>query len=117
PGWYIGKKNRVAGTTIFDIGLSDAQIRQVRHDVENDGRKTPMYRDFANVRNKPIIFIHLLTLTNGDENILDNVPALSISFPNSKEFRTVRYVVGPVWLKQFEQDQYDSVEEEDDYDL
>lgn len=117
PGWYIGKKNRVAGTTIFDIGLSDAQIRQVRHNVENDGRKTPMYRDFANVRNKPIIFIHLLTLTNGDENILDNVPALSISFPNSKEFRTVRYVVGPVWLKQFEQDQYDSTDEEDDYDL
>jgi len=119
-GWYVGNKQKVSGNSMFHIGLSSEQKQKAQKFADESGRKDPIYRDYTNARGKPLLMLHLLNLVDKEKDsqlIAASVPALSISFPNSVEFRTVNYVVGKVWLKQFEQNQFDSATEEDDYDL
>ncbi|MBK8025132.1 MAG: hypothetical protein IPK19_27945 [Chloroflexi bacterium] len=60
---------------------------------------------------------HLLGLREENQPpFVTNVPALSISFPNSSVIKTVDYIVGPVWLKQLQEGQPELQEEEDDLD-
>lgn len=121
-GWHVGNKNRFSGNSMFAIGLTEAQINTaMNYATEADSkRKSPIYSDYTNARGKPLLMLHLLNLVDKvaetKQPVINLAPAISISFPNSKEFRTVEYVVGPVWLKQFEQAGYGS-EDEDDYDL
>lgn len=119
PGWHVGNKSRFSGNSMFLIGLDKAQLQEAQVQAVDDGRKTPIYRDYTNARGKPLLMLHILNLVDKkDDNkaMMSIVPAISVSFPNLSEFRTVEYVVGPVWLKQFEQDQYDTADDEDDYD-
>ncbi|SFK64847.1 Type III restriction enzyme, res subunit [Nitrosomonas aestuarii] len=119
PGWYTGNKQRFSGNSMFAIGLDDDQKEYAQKLAEDADRKNPIFSDFTNARTKPILMFHLLDLIdkkNNEEVILKRAPALSVSFPNSTDFRTVDYTVGPVWLKQFEQERCDSPGEEDDYD-
>lgn len=106
---------------MFRIGLSDAQLHEAQAlavSISDGKRKNPIYSDYTNVRGKPILLLHLLNLVDKDKNVvLKLAPAFSVSFPNSDDVRTVEYIVNPVWLRQFEENQYDSPDEEDDYDL
>lgn len=120
PGWHVGNKNRFSGNSMFAIGLSDSQLQMAQTQADEAGRKNPIFSDYTNARGRPLLMLHILNLidkSKDGESIISLAPAISVSFPNSREFRTVEYVVGPVWLKQFEQDHYDSPDEEDDYDL
>lgn len=120
PGWYVGNKNKVSGNSMFDIGLTDEQVQTAFANATEANRKKPIYSDYTNARGKPLLMLHLLDLVDKQANdtiLMSNVPALSISFPNSSTLRTVEYVVSPVWLKLFDRDQYDSILDEDDYDL
>ena len=120
-GWYVGNKQKVSGTGIQKIGLSEDQIELAKKYAEqSEVRKEPNDNDYSNARNRPLLMIHILDLIDkkkANQLILKNVPAIGISFPNTAEFRTVGYTVGPVWLKQFKEENTDSPDEEDDYDL
>lgn len=119
-GWYTGNKDRFSGNSMFTIGLNETQLYEAQKLAEDLGRRNPIYQDYTNVRNKPILMLHILNLIDRDrdnEPVLSLAPALSISFPNMSELKTVEYVVGKVWLKQFEREQADAPIEEDDYEL
>ncbi|NOK57935.1 MAG: hypothetical protein GFH27_549287n239 [Chloroflexi bacterium AL-W] len=119
-GWHTGNKNRFSRNSMFEIGLDTVHIAEARKRAEDAGRKNPIFSDYTNARGKPLLMLHLLNLVDKDkdnESVISLAPALSVSFPNSDDVRTVEYVVNPVWLKQFEENQYDSPNEEDDYDL
>ncbi len=120
PGWFVGNKQKVSGTGLQAIGLNQTQLDRAERLAKEADRLKPNDNDYSNARGKPILMLHLLNLVDknkGGEGLLQNAPAIGVSFPNSGEFRTVAYVVGPVWLKQFEMECYDSVTEEEDYDL
>ncbi len=118
PGWYTGNKFRFSGNDMFKIGLDEAQLAEAQKNADESKRKKPIVSDYTNARGKPLLMLHLLNLVDKEnELVIDCAPAISVSFPNSSEFRTVEYVVGKVWLKQFEQEHFDSPDEEDDYDL
>lgn len=119
-GWHTGNKNRFSGNSMFEIGLGDDQIAEAKELARDAGRKNPIFSDYTNARGKPLLMLHLLNLVDknkDNEAVISLVPALSVSFPNSDDVRTVEYIVNPVWLRQFEENQYDSPDEEDDYDL
>ncbi len=117
-GWYTGNKDRFSGNSMFQIGLDNDQMIEATKLAMDAGRKKPIYSDYTNARGKPLLMVHLLNLVYKDkhEAIMRLVPALSVSFPNADDVRTVEYMVNQVWLKQFEENQYDSPDEEDDYD-
>jgi len=117
PGWYTGNKRRFSGNSMFGIGLSVEQVAQAWAEAYDAGRKTPIYKDYTNARKRPLLLLHLLNLTDTEKNPLAvNVPAISISFPNSGVFTTIEYIVGPVWLKQLTTEEAESQEDEDDFD-
>jgi len=119
-GWHTGNKNRFSGNSMFEIGLNNEQTAKAEELAKDAKRKNPIFSDYTNARGKPLLMLHLLNLVDknkDNEAVISLVPALSVSFPNSDDVRTVEYIVNPVWLKQFEENQYDSPDEEDDYDL
>lgn len=117
PGWYTGNKNRFSGNTMFKIGLTEAELNRAQSEAEEARRKEPIYRDYTNGRQRPILLFHLLSLREDKQSpFATNLPALSVSFPNSAIVRTVDYIVSPVWLKQMSEGQPEIQEEEDDFD-
>jgi hypothetical protein len=113
-GWFTGNKSRFSGSSMFKIGLEDDQIKQALTEAKNANREQPIYRDYTTARQKPLLLFHLLSLMEQDqEPFIHNLPALSISFPNSRIFRTVTYVVNQVWLKQLIEESAVEVEDED----
>jgi len=124
-GWYTGDKNRFSGNTMFRIGLTEPQLEQAMAEAAEAKRKEPIYRDYTNARQRPLLLFHLLSLREKGQPpqppqppFVTNIPALSINFPNSdiKVIRTVDYIVNPVWLKQLREGQPEAQEEEDDLD-
>jgi hypothetical protein len=117
PGWYTGNKNRFSGNTMFKIGLAESQLNQAQAEAQEAKRNEPIYRDYTNGRQRPILLFHLLSLRDEKQPpFATNVPAISVSFPNSAVVRTVDYIVNPVWLKQLREGQSEIEEEEDDFD-
>lgn len=115
-GWYTGNKNRFSGNTMFKIGLNETQLSRAQVEAQDAKRKEPIYRDYTNGRQKPILLFHLLSLREDEQPPFEtNIPAISISFPNSAIVRTVDYIVNPVWLKQLTDGQPEN-QEEDDFD-
>ena len=113
-GWYTGNKSRFSGNSMFNIGLSSEQIDHAKREATRFERKEPLFRDYTNIRGRPLLLIHLLRLidTYKEPQGQPPFPALSVSFPNSNVVKTVEYVVGPVWLKQIQE----MTEAEDDFD-
>ena len=60
--------------------------------------------------------VHKIKEANSEKLLLDQVPAMSISFPGSKDLITVDYVVNKVWQRQLQEESFDDPDEEDDYD-
>lgn len=120
PGWYVGNKQRFSDNKMFSIGLGEKALSKAQEFADMAGRQRPIYSDYTNARQKPLLMLHLLNLVdkkNNSKEILKHVPAIGVSFPNSGEFRTAEYIVNPIWLKQFEQDRDDTAGEEEDDDL
>jgi hypothetical protein len=116
-GWYTGNKNRFSGNTMFRIGLTEAQLELALIEAQEAERKEPIYRDYTNGRQRPLLLFHLLSLREDKQPpFITNLPALSVSFPNSAVVKTVDYIVSPVWLKQLREGQPETQEEEDDFD-
>jgi Z1 domain len=120
PGWYTGNKNRFSANNMFKIGFTDEQLARASAEAKEEGRNDPskmIYRDYTNGRGKPLLLVHLLNLMDQEKVEQGRrIPAMSISFPNSKQLKTVDYIVGPVWLKQFKEGQQEIQEEEDDFE-
>lgn len=118
-GWYVGNKQKVAGTGVEGVGLESEQIEKAYDIARENKREKPTDRDFRHkdVRGKPLLMLHLLELFDqvGPERRIkaENVPALGFSFPATGLIRSVDYVVNKVWLQN---DMFDSADEEDDYD-
>lgn len=118
-GWYVGNKQKVAGTGVESVGLIDSELEKAVKIAEENGRSKPQDRDYRHkdVRGRPLLMLHLLELFDkaGDEPtvLARNVPALGFSFPATGDFRSVDCVVNKVWLQN---DMIDSPDEEDDYD-
>ena len=116
PGWYVGDKQKVSGTGVEKIGLTDEQIKAAEQEA---GSKTVTDRHYRAARQKPLLMLHLLKMvTNHDTSIeepetIKDVPAISVSFPYSSDSKPVEYVVNKVWIQK---DMFDSADEEEDYD-
>jgi hypothetical protein len=122
-GYYLGNKQRFSGASMFAIGLEkdDVDSARVLASQQVPPRKNPIHTDYTNVREKPIIMLHYLTLVDNSSDVeievIKQVPALSICFPSSSEYVTVEYVVNPVWLKQLQVEEEGEGQEEDfDYE-
>ena len=118
-GYRVGDKQRVAGTGLEKIGLSEELLRKAEENAEEHGSKVSD-RDYRAVRPRPLLMIHMLKLVkinkvkNVKESLVDLVPAYGISFPGSG-FKTVDVVVNKVWLKQYlESQENPSIIDEDD---
>lgn len=74
------------------------------------------------VRRRPLLMLHALKLVHNPnketaaQELLDQVPAIGIAFPDGDYTTTVPYVVNKVWLKQIQEEHYDNPDEDDDYD-
>lgn len=118
-GWHVGNKQRFSGNSMFKIGLDQPQLVQADQIAREAERKSPIYSDYTDARGKPILLVHLLHLMSDARSeqrdiIVEAVPALSISFPHSSEFRTVDYIVNQVWLKNFEEAVNTPADEDED---
>jgi hypothetical protein len=119
-GWWIGNKQKVAGTGVERIGLNEKEIAEAERIARENGRVKPTDRDYRHkdVRGRPLLMLHLLELFNREEDnddvLAENMPAVGFSFPATGDVRTVECVVNKVWL---ENDMIDSPDEEDDYDI
>ena len=105
---------------MFAIGLNQKQLKHAEYLAGLADRKTPIYGDYTNARGKPVLMVHLLRLKRKQDQstVVDNVPALSVNFPHlvREDDRPIECVVGKVWLRQFENERFDSPDDEDDYD-
>ena len=120
-GYYVGKKQRIAGPGQEFIGLDDDLRKKAE---ESSTRKGGM--NIADERYRlmprPLLMLHLLKLVHKikeedkEELLLNQVPALGISFPGGDYSITVDYVVNKVWLRQLQEESFDDPDEEEDYD-
>ncbi|WP_300675064.1 Z1 domain-containing protein [Desulfoluna sp.] len=120
-GWYVGNKQKVAGTGVESIGLNEGELARAQEIARENGRPNkPTDRDYRHktVRGRPLLMLHLLELFNKIEGDIDVkaalMPAVGFSFPAFGDTRSVECVVNKVWL---ERDMVDSPDEEDDYDI
>jgi len=118
-GWYVGNKQKVAGTGVEGVGLDEKEFARAQSIAKKNNRETPTDRDYRNrdVRGRPLLMLHLLELfnkKNGEIKVIaENMPAVGFSFPATGDIRSVDCVVNKVWL---EKDMFDSPDDEDDYD-
>lgn len=118
-GWYVGNKQKVAGTGVEGIGLDEKEKEKALEIAKKDGREKPTDRDYRHkdVRGRPLLMLHLLELFNEvdkKKNIEAKIiPAIGFSFPAVGDIRSVECVVNKVWI---EKDMVDSPDEEDDFD-
>ena len=119
----IGNNQRVASRGIEKIDLSEEerekaekQFRELQEpESGRSSKKRVNYPDkaYRDVREKPLLVLHLLSFGDDGEDMSqqDPVVAWSISFPDSSlEQQTVQYVVNTTWM----QERYLSEEKEDE---
>lgn len=120
-GYYITNKQRVASRGAESIGLDDALRKKAEESAEEDGMNIAD-KYYRQMRPRPLLMLHVVKLVhkikepNREELLLDQVPAMSISFPGGDYSITVDYVVNKVWVKQLQEESFDNPDEEEDYD-
>ncbi|WP_374289633.1 Z1 domain-containing protein [Desulfovibrio desulfuricans] len=116
--WEIPKA-RVASRGDERIGLTDPQEAEARMLAEEDHAKDlgksskPSDVHYRKVRNKPLLMLHILELS--DEKLKSRVPAFGISFPFGDYGRTVRIAANKIWANN-RQDAMAFMEDEEDFD-
>lgn len=120
-GYFITNKQRVASRGAESIGLSDDLRKKAEATAEEDGMNIAD-KYYRLMRPHPLLMLHVVKLVhkvkekNIEELLLDQVPAMGISFPGGDYSITVDYVVNKVWMKQMQEESFDDPDEEDDYD-
>lgn len=120
-GYYITNKQRVASRGAEAVGLNDDLKKQAEALAADDGANIAD-KYYRQIRPRPLLMLHVLKLVhkikeeNREEFLLDQVPAIGISFPGGDYSITVDYVVNKVWLRQLQEESFDDPDEEDDYD-
>jgi hypothetical protein len=126
PGYWISSKQRVAGTRDERVGLSEEELARANELATESGRKTGATdRDFRNVkvRGRPLLMLHLIDLYDGPGDIdggrrllVENGPAIGVSFPATGNFKQVDYVMNQVMIAQLKAEAFDVPDEDEDYD-
>ncbi len=116
----ISDRQRVASRGVEKCGLtqdqvSEAEERYLKKEGLSPSGKAPNFPDriFREVRQKPLLIVHLLAIGKADEDFgnADPVVAWSISFPMSSRDETkVEYVVNTQWLAE----RYSPADDEDE---
>lgn len=120
-GYYVTNKQRVASRGAEAIGLDEGLRKKAEATAEEDGMNIAdkYYRE---IRPRPLLMLHVVKLVhkikegNRVELLMDQVPALGISFPGGDYSITVDCVVNQVWLRQLQEESFDDPDEEEDYD-
>ena len=101
----------MASRGVERVGLSESQRAtaeagwRAKQEAEGRGdRSTWNYPDriYREIRDRPLLIIHLLAIGNRGEDLSKETPvvAWSISFPRtSRPEETVEYVVNEIWLR------------------
>ena len=107
----FARKRRVASRGVERVGLSEvrrqAAEKKWRTEKESAGRgnkSTWNYPDriYREIRERPLLIIHLLAIGGRGEDLSEETPVVgwSISFPKtSGPEQTVEYVVNEIWLR------------------
>lgn len=120
-GYYVTNKQRVASRGAESIGLDNDLRKKAEATAEEDGMNIAD-KYYRLMRPRPLLMLHMVKLVhkikekNIEELLLDQVPAMGISFPGGDYSITVDYVVNKVWMKQMQEESFDDPDEEDDYD-
>ena len=110
-------KDRVASRGDEKLGFSSVQINAAEDFAKKENPpKKPSDCHYRQVRNKPLLMIHMLGLV-GPDDALNRVPAFGISFPFGHYSTEIEVVVNKVWLENMQGPFVDSPDdEEEDFD-
>lgn len=109
---WLTSKHRVASRGDEKWGLTENQLIKAEELAFERGAKAPSDTHYREVRNKPLLMIHILRLES-EEGVQERVPAFGISFPAGNYEKTVRVVANPVWQQLMLGDGVDSAAEEE----
>jgi hypothetical protein len=126
-GFWLLNGYRVASRGDEKLGLTPAQMAEVRAKAEEQGGKGAEVSDhhYRAVRNKPLLMLHVISpgprkgeVLPDDVSDTDRFPAFGVSFPDGLYKLSVdkRVAVNKVWREQNGM-VADSPDEEDDYDV
>lgn len=120
-GYYITSKQRVASRGAEKIGLNPDQIKRAEARAKEDEANIAD-KHYRYVRGRPLLMVHALDLVFRSakdaktEELVKQVPAIGVAFPDGDYNTTVDYVVNKVWLQLHQQEMFDSADDEEDYD-
>lgn len=109
---------RVASRGDEKLGLSRDQIARaenIAQDGEGNEGKKPSDTHYREVRNKPLLMLHVLA-PKDTEKVFKRVPAFGVSFPYGLYHVEIKVVANRVWLEQMYGNLDDSPDDEEDYD-
>ncbi|MEZ5367528.1 MAG: Z1 domain-containing protein [Bryobacterales bacterium] len=106
---------RVASRGDEKLGLSDGQRVQAAEIAHENGAKAPSDVHYREVRNKPLLMIHIVNPLEKNSNG-SRVPAFGISFPPGHYQTEIEVVANTVWIDRMLGSSFDSPEDEEDYD-
>lgn len=106
---------RVASRGDEKLGLTRAQQDEAASIARDRGAKAASDVHFREVRNKPLLMIHVLNPVAKDMS-QERVPAFGISFPPGHYDTEIEVVANTVWIERMHGSSVDSPDEEDDYD-
>lgn len=109
---WLTAKHRVASRGDEKYGLTREQLAAAEEIALERGAKAPSDTHYREVRNKPLLMIHILRL-EGEDRIQERAPAFGISFPGGNYEKTVRVVANPVWQQLMLGDGLDSPADEE----
>lgn len=109
-------RDRVASRGDEKLGLTPVQLKEAEKLAEEykPGKK-PSDFHYRTARDKPLLMIHSLNLSNKkiDQH---QTPAFGVSFPPGHYSREIQVVANRVWIDQMHGPVTDAPDEEDDYD-
>ena len=117
-GYWRVSKDRVASRGDEKLGLSKDQVKLATENAKK-ANKNPSDFHFREVRDKPLLMIHILDLgTDSDtQKSQTNTPAFGISFPSVDFSEGIDVIANAVWINQLHGEDFDSPDEEEDFDV
>ena len=116
---WVLPKARVASRGDERIGLEKPQEKEAEDLALEDHAKDPGKSNkpsdvhYRKVRNRPLLMLHLLELSDGEQTVV--TPAFGISFPFGDYGRTISIAANKIWVEN-RQEAMASMEEEEDFD-
>lgn len=115
-GAWRTAKYRVASRGDEKLGLSVEQQAEAAILAREGGAKAPSDTHYREIRNKPLLMVHVLRCVPNSGEPGNRVPAFGISFPRGDYDTEVEVVANTVWMEQMYGSSLDSPDEEEDYD-